>query len=111
MLGNIFGKFLPSFTVLAETEDPTQELQETFIQGLQTVLPWLGGCCAVVCLGITIWKIVQYVLSKNTGNDQGAEKAKSGIIWGIVGIVVCTIIALLVPIIQAIAGAFTPAGA
>ena len=104
MLGNIFGKFLPSFTVLVD--DPTKELQEQFMNGLNTVLPWLGGCCALVCLGITIWKIVQYVISKNTGNDQGAEKAKSGIIWGIVGIVVCTIIAALIPIIMAIKNAF-----
>ncbi len=101
-------KLLNSLLVLDTTtgEGTSKEIASNILKGIKSVGPWICGILAVVAVGITLMKLVQYVLAKNQGNDQGAEPAKKGIVWGIVAMVVFASFSLICGFIVDIANAF-----
>lgn len=92
--------------VVLDGASGANEIAQKILNGIKTVGPWIGGILAVVAVGVTLMKLVQFVLAKNQGNDQAAEPAKKGIVWGVVAMCVFALIATLCTFIVDIANAF-----
>lgn len=101
MLEKLFG-----VVALAETSTNANDIASTILKGINKIGPWIFGILAVFAIGLTLMKTVQFVLAKNQGNDQAAEPAKKGIIWGIIALAIFGLFAGLSGFIVDIANAF-----
>ena len=90
------------FAALAQTANPTY--LSSLIGGAKVLLDQLVVLLIALAVVWFIWNVIKYTMSSD---EDGKEKAKSQMIWGIVAIAVIVSVWGLVAILQSIFGVNT----